>query len=134
MQKRFNRTDKLNGEFQKEIYEIISRRIKNPLITEMFSITRVETARDIGHAKVFVSVYSKDAAKKKRTFDTIVSEAKRIRFELAKTSNIRTVPELHFIADDSMEYGDKMDKLFAKIKESESEKPADTPENGEEEK
>lgn len=115
MKRTVNRNDRLNGEFQKEIYEIISRRLKNPLVTEMFSILRVESSRDLSYAKVFVSVYSKDDAKKKATFDAIKGDAKKIRFELAKVIRARTVPELHFVLDDSMEYGDKMEKLFKSI-------------------
>ena len=109
---KINRNDRLNGEFQKEIYEIISRRLKNPLVTEMFSIVRVDASRDLSHAKVFVSVYSTDPVKKQQTFNAISGDAKKIRFELAKVIRARTVPELHFFLDDSMEYGDKMEKLF----------------------
>lgn len=119
MKKQVSRTDKLNGEFQKEIYDIITRRLKNPSITEMFSILRVDTSRDLSHAKVYVSVFSANAEKKQTTFDAIKAEAKRIRYELAKTAKTRTVPELHFLPDDSMEYSDKMNKLFLKIKEDE---------------
>ena len=119
MKRTVNRNDRLNGEFQKEIYQIISRRLKNPLVTEMFSILRVESSRDLSYAKVFVSVYSKDDAKKKATFDAIKGDAKKIRFELAKVICARTVPELHFVLDDSMEYGDKMEKLFKSINQGE---------------
>ena len=114
-----NRNDRLNGEFQKEIYEIISRRLKNPLVTEMFSILRVDCSRDLSSAKVYVSVYSNNEEKRKITFDAIKADAKKIRFELAKVIRARTVPELNFILDDSMEYGDKMDRLFKSINEGE---------------
>lgn len=116
---KISRNDRLNGEFQKEIYEIISRRLKNPLVTEMFSVLRVDSSRDLSYAKVYISVYSKDEAKKTATFNAIVADAKKIRFELAKVIRARTVPELHFVLDDSMEYGDKMDKLFKSINEGE---------------
>ncbi|MBQ3046545.1 MAG: 30S ribosome-binding factor RbfA [Clostridia bacterium] len=118
--KKINRNDRLNGEFQKEIYEIISRRLKNPMVTEMFSILRVDTSRDLSHAKIFVSVYSKDEEKRKATFDAIKADAKKIRYELSKVIRARTVPELHFFLDDSMEYGDKMEKLFKSINEGEN--------------
>ena len=120
MNGKVSRTDKLNGEFQKEIYTIITRKLKNPLITEMFSILRVDTTNDLSHAKVFVSVFSTNPDRKKTTFDQIQSEAKRIRYELAKVVRARTVPELHFILDDSMEYCDKMNKLFSKIEKGEN--------------
>ena len=116
---KISRNDRLNGEFQKEIYEIISRRLKNPLVTEMFSILRVDASRDLSHAKVYISVYSADENKKKTTFEAIKADAKKIRFELAKVIRARTVPELQFILDDSMEYGDKMEKLFKSISEGE---------------
>lgn len=115
-----NRIDKLNSEFKKDIYDVIAHKIKNPYITEMFSILKVDTSKDLANAKVYISVFSTNEAKKKATFDAIVSDAKKIRYELAKTSTIRTVPELRFVLDDSMEYGDKMDKLFALIKEKET--------------
>ncbi len=115
MNGRVNRTDKLNGEFQKEIYEIIARRLKNPLITEMFSIVKVDVSKDLSGAKVYVSVFSTDSRKKAATFNAIADESKRIRHELSKVMHTRTVPELRFISDDSMEYGDKMDKLFKQI-------------------
>ena len=73
------RSDRLKGELQKEIYEIISKKLKNPNITEMFSVTRVDVSGDLAHAKVFVSVFSADAEKKKRTFNEIAASAKTIR-------------------------------------------------------
>ena len=66
-----------------------------------------------------MSVYSKNEEKRKITFDAIKADAKKIRFELAKVIRARTVPELNFILDDSMEYGDKMDRLFKSINEGE---------------
>ncbi|MBO5068212.1 MAG: 30S ribosome-binding factor RbfA [Clostridia bacterium] len=115
-----SRNDRLNGEFQKEIYEIISRKLKNPLVTEMFSVLRVDSSRDLSYAKVYISVYSKDEFKRQQTFKAIEADAKKIRFELAKVIRARTVPELKFILDDSMEYGDKMEKLFKSINEGEN--------------
>ena len=119
MNGKVNRTDKLNGEFQKEIYDIISRKLKNPFITEMFSILRVDTSKDLSHAKVYVSVFSGSPEKKQATFDAIKGDAKKIRYELSKVIRARTVPELTFILDDSMEYSDKMNKLFLKIEKGE---------------
>ena len=106
---------RMGSELQKDLYEVIARRIKNPLITEMFSIVSVTVSKDLSHANVFISVYSTDKEKALATFEAIKADAKKIRFELAKTSRARTVPELHFYLDGSMEYGDKMDKLFIKI-------------------
>ncbi|MBP5466791.1 MAG: 30S ribosome-binding factor RbfA [Clostridia bacterium] len=111
------RVEKLSGEYRKEIYDIITRKVKDPFITEMFSILDVVVSRDLSHAKVYVSIYSKNEEKKNATFSAIKNNAKKIRKELAAISNIRTVPELDFVLDGSMEYGDNMDKLFKKIEQ-----------------
>lgn len=114
------RSVRLSSELQKDVYEIISRKLKNPLITQMFSITKVVASKDLAHADIYISVYSTNEEKKKQTFEAIRNDAKRIRFELAKSSRARTVPELHFILDGSMEYGDKMEKLFIQIAKGEN--------------
>lgn len=107
------RERRLNSEFQKEIYSIIKNKIKNPEITEMFSISEVDVTNDLKHAKVFVSVFSTDAEKKAATFRAIEQSAKAIRTELSKVMHIRTVPELHFLTDESAEYGNKIDKILS---------------------
>ena len=116
-----NRQERLNSELQKEIYEIISRRLKNPLITEMFSVLKVDCAKDLSFARVYISVYSKDKEKSEKTFNAIKDDAKKIRYELSKSMILRTVPELSFILDDSMEYSDKINKILGEIKKSETE-------------
>mgnify|MGYP004575715227 FL=1 len=113
--KSVSRTDRLNAEFKKEIYEIISRRLKNPLVTEMFSILRVDCTKDLSHAKVYVSVFSTSDEKRAATFNAIKADAKKIRQELSRSMHIRTVPELDFLLDDSMEYSAKMDKIFSEL-------------------
>ena len=115
-----SRTDRLNSEFKKEIYEIIARRLNDPDITEMVSVLKVDVSRDLSTAKVFVSVFSKDIIKRDKTFGAIKANAKRIRFELGGAMRIRTVPELTFILDDSMEYSDKINKIFAEIEKGEN--------------
>ena len=110
-----SRSDRLNAELKRQISEIIARKLKNPLVTAMVSVTSVDCSRDLAYAKVFVSVFSADEEKKNSTFAALVDDAKKIRYELSKAMRIRTVPELDFVLDRSLEYGDKMDKLLLKI-------------------
>lgn len=109
------REKRLNSEFQKEIYSILKNKIKNPAISEMFSISEVDVTNDLKHAKVFVSVFSTDKAKAQVTFEAICASAKAVRTELSKTMHIRTVPELHFVTDNSTEYGNKIDNILSTL-------------------
>ena len=112
-----SRADRLNAEFKREISEIIARKLKDPMITAMVSVTSVDCSRDLSYAKVFVSVFSTDEEKKNSTFSALASDAKKIRYELGKSMRLRTVPELDFMLDKSIEYGDKMDKILLKLSE-----------------
>ena len=114
-----SRTDRLNAELKREISEIIAKKLKNPAVTAMVSVTDVDVSPDISYAKVFVSVFSTDENKKNESFAALCADAKKIRDELGKSMRIRTVPELDLILDRSLEYGDKMDKLLYKIIEDE---------------
>ena len=109
------REKRLNSEFQKEIYSILKNKIKNPAISEMFSISEVDVTNDLKHAKVFVSVFSTDKVKAQATFEAICASAKAVRTELSKTMRIRNVPELHFVTDNSTDYGNKIDKILSTL-------------------
>ncbi len=109
------REKRLNSEFQKEIYSILKNKIKNPAISEMFSISEVDVTNDLKHAKVFVSVFSTDKVKARATFEAICASAKAVRTELSKTMRIRTVPELHFVTDNSTDYGNKIGKILSTL-------------------
>lgn len=109
------REKRLNSEFQKEIYSILKNKIKNPAISEIFSISEVDVTNDLKHAKVFVSVFSTDKVKAQATFEAICASAKAVRTELSKTMRIRTVPELHFVTDNSTDYGNKIDKILSTL-------------------
>ena len=106
------REQRLAGEFRKNIYEILTTKVKDENISEMFSVSDVEVAGDLKHAKVYVSVFSGSDESKAKTFDAIKSAAGFIRKELGAMMHIRTVPELHFFKDESANYGEKIDKLL----------------------
>ena len=116
------REKRLNSVFQKEIYNALKYKAKNPNITEIFSISEVDLSSDLKHAKVYVSIFSTDENKRKATFSAICDSAKAVRSELGRVMRIRTVPELHFALDDSALYGEKIDELLGKLTYSEDEK------------
>lgn len=108
------RGDRLSGEFQKEISAVISNKLKNvyPELSTIISVTSADIAPDLKSAKIYISVFDTDREKSKKSFDIICENAGFIRHELAKVMRIRTVPELRFHFDGSMEYGTKIDKIL----------------------
>ena len=117
---KFSRTERLNSEIRKDVYDIIKNKLNNPLITEMFTVSEADVSPDLKHAKIYLSVFSSDEQKKEQTFRAIVDSAKEIRKILGEELRTRTVPELRFIKDGAYEYGDKIDNIIAKFTYSES--------------
>ena len=108
------RMEKINSELAKCIYEIITRQVKNADLTEMVSVTRVDTDPDLKNAKVFVSVFGEEE-RAEATFAAVRNSAGFIRRQLAGMMKLRTVPSLHFVRDDSMTYSMKINKLIDEV-------------------
>ncbi len=111
------RGERLAGEFQKEISSVISGKLraKYPELSAIISVTSADIAPDLKSAKIYISVYDTDKERAAQSFEIIKENAGFIRHELSKIMHIRTVPELRFIVDGSMEYGEKIDKILLDI-------------------
>ena len=113
-----SRTSRLNGEYQKEISEII-RHLKDraPDLKGIVSVTEADVAPDLKTAKIYISIYAKNEDEKLRSFEVLKENASYIRHQLSQVMKMRTVPAITFLWDGSMTYGAKMDELFKKINE-----------------
>ena len=109
-----NRGKRLSGEFQKEISSVISQKLRNkyPELSAIVSVTETDVAPDLKSAKVYVSIFDTDSERRQQSFEIIKQNAGFIRHELAMVMHLRTVPELRFILDESMEHGSKIDKIL----------------------
>ena len=128
-----SRTSRLNGEYQKEISEIL-RRLKDrqPDLKGIISVTEADGAPDLKTANIYISIYAKSEEEKLRSFAAVKELAGQIRHELSKVMKMRTVPALTFRMDGGMEYGSKMDELFKKIRQQDEQKAKSTEEDRDE--
>ena len=106
--------ERLNHAFQEEISMILMTEIKDEDI-KFVTITGVETTSDLGLAKVYFTVL--DDTKKETTLVALNGAASFIRGELSKRVEIRHTPELKFIYDTSIEYGNHIEKIIEQINE-----------------
>ena len=114
--KKVSRTSRLNGEYQKEISEIIRlHKDRMPGVTGLISITEADVAPDLTTAIIYVSIFGKGEEETQASFKALQEQAGYIRHQLAQVMRMRTVPALTFRLDGSMVYGAKMDELFKTI-------------------
>jgi len=108
------REKRINSEIMRNLSEVIPS-LKNPSITAMVSVMRVDTTNDLKHSKIWLSLYGTEE-QCDETFRAIEHSSGYIRRELASImKDMRTMPELHFLRDDSQEYSQKINKLISEI-------------------
>jgi len=110
------RIERLNHAFQEEISKILMTEIKDEEI-QFVTITDVDTTSDLSFAKVYFTVL--DDSLKQQTLEALKKAAPFIRTKLAERVEIRHTPELRFIYDTSIEYGNNIDKILESINEKE---------------
>lgn len=111
---RHQRLDRISEEIKKEISRIIREDVKDPRISSMVSILRVDVSRDLRHAKVYVTVLGSEE-EKSSTIEGLTRAAGFIRKELGRVLTIRYIPELHFVLDTSIEYSVDISKKIMEI-------------------
>ena len=108
-----NRLNRINEELKKEISNIISFELKNPDATGLISVTKVKITPDLKYAKVYVSMLNSKSNEK--TLEALKKSSGYIRSSIAKKINLRITPEIIFVLDDSIEYGERIDKILKEI-------------------
>ena len=109
MPREFNRSDRVAGSLRRELAKLIQMELKDPEVG-FIGLSDVEVSRDLAHAKVFVTVFETDKAVS--SLKALKRAAGFLRSRLGQEMRIRSVPELHFHHDASVETGQRMDSLI----------------------
>ncbi|MBF7095796.1 30S ribosome-binding factor RbfA [Alkalibacter mobilis] len=115
-----NRIHKINETIKKELSQQIRMNIKDPRLTDLLSIMKVDTTGDLRYAKVYISVYDSDE-KKNQAIEILTKASGFLRKSVGKVLKTHYTPELIFLLDDSMEYGAHIDEILRDIKKKEGE-------------
>lgn len=107
------KTDRIASNIVKEISYVLMMEAKNPDL-KFVTITDCHLAPDLSYAKVYYTTMNDD---KKEVFKDLNDAAGFIRKELADRIDIRHIPELEFVYDESIEYGKKIENIIEQIHE-----------------
>jgi ribosome-binding factor A len=105
------RRARIADQIQRELAEAIRTQLRDPRVTSMVTLTGVEMSRDGSHAKVFFTVLGAQSAARDAG-EGLQSAAGFLRKELAHRLSTRSVPELHFEFDESVERGVRLSRLI----------------------
>ena len=123
----FDRVDHQAEEIRRGLDNILRNQVKDPRIPEVFSITGVELARDLKHAKVSISAMTATEQEKKDMLKALRSASGFIRHALGQEVILRAIPELTFVVDDSIAYSVHIASLLRDISTDNNEDKKEEP-------
>lgn len=111
------KTERLANLLVKEISEILMTEIKDEDI-KFVTITHIDLSSDLSYAKVYCTTL--DDSNRNKCIHDLNGAKGFIRNELIKRKlEMRKIPELSFVFDESIEYGNKIEKIIEKIHKDE---------------
>jgi len=115
MNKNYARSDRVSDVLQKEICEMLLREVKDPHVG-FITITGVEVSRDLKLAKIFYTILGnpEQVADSNRALQRITPFIKK---QLGRRLHMRSIPDILFRYDSSLEYGTKIDSILDSIKD-----------------
>jgi ribosome-binding factor A len=112
--KPFARSDRVGGQIQKVLSDILLKKIKDPRL-EAATITSVKMSRDLKFARVyFVTSGGKESMEE--AIEGFKSALGYVKRKLAAQLGLRYMPELRFFYDDSFDYGSHIDEIIKALK------------------
>ncbi|MDY0277454.1 MAG: 30S ribosome-binding factor RbfA [Acholeplasma sp.] len=108
--------ERLGSLIQRELAPIVNTIIQDEIIGYI-NLTEVKVTNDLSYAKVYYTVLKDDEKTLAYTKKILDEKNAIIRKELAKKiKNVRKIPELNFLYDEALAYGNKIDKILKTIK------------------
>lgn len=104
---------RITQDVHRELTAII-RELKDPRISKMLSVVKVQVTNDLSHCTIYVSALEgmEKTVESTKGLDSAKGYIKR---EISSRLKLRKCPELHFIADDSIAYGAKINQKLQEI-------------------
>ena len=106
------KTDRINTQILREVSLILQNEVRDRDL-RMCTITAVETTNDLSISKVYVTFLGNQ----EKGMEALERSKGFIRNLLAKKLKVRKCPELHFVLDTSLEYGNKIESIINSLHE-----------------
>ena len=103
--------DRLNNMFVEEISKILHEEIKDKDIN-FVTVTDARITNDLSFAKIYITTLDND---RKKVLKALNKASGFVRSLLCDRVNIRKMPELQFVYDESIEYGKKIEDIIERI-------------------
>lgn len=108
------RINRISEEVRKAVSELLFNGLKDPRISNMTTVSRVDVSRDLSFAKIYISVFG-DEKEKEDTINGLNNAKGFIRKEISNRIDLRHTPDPIFILDESIEQAINLSKLISEV-------------------
>ncbi len=108
-----NRQLRISRLIQKDLGEILQIAGRDWFHGVMVTVTKVYVTADLSIARVYLSIFGKDASEVIKQVDMKRNDIRR-QLGMRVKNQLRHVPELRFFIDDSLDYIEKIEDLLKK--------------------
>ena len=105
------RVDRVGMEIKREVNEILQKKVRDPRVQDV-TITDVQMLGDLSAANTIHSTLASDNQKAQTGLEKATGTIKR---ELGKKLTMYKIPDLTFIKDESIEYGNRIDEMLRNL-------------------
>ncbi len=104
--------ERINTNLKREISMILANEVDDKSI-KFVTVTDVDTTNDLSLSKVYVTVLNNE--KKDDIMKSLLNAKGFVRSQLFDRVDLRKIPDIRFIYDESIEYGNKIEKIIEDI-------------------
>jgi ribosome-binding factor A len=122
MKKDYKRTDRIAQSILRSLAQLIQLEISDPRFKGLITLSDATVTNDLKYAKIYFTVLNDDPD---LALEILTAAASYLRTHLAKTMKLRTVPQLRFIYDESIEYGKNLSRLIDDVNPKDSDEQDD---------
>ncbi len=112
--KPYTRADRVSALMQEALSGLLHKSIKDPRL-DAVSITRIKMTADLKLARIYF-VTSGETANREDAAAGLKKAKGFIKYSLAQELNLRYMPELQFLYDNSIDYGIHIDSVLKRLK------------------
>lgn len=110
--------ERLSHTFVEEISKVLMSEVKDQDL-KFITITDAKISSDLSYAKIYYTTLNED--KKDEINKSLEKASGFIRTKLCERVDIRKMPELHFVYDESIEYAKNIENIIENLKEDKNE-------------
>lgn len=126
-----SRPARVAEEFRHELGAVLARGLKDPRITGFITVTGAKMSPELKEITVYVSIHASEP-ERDRTLEGLRAAATWLQREVSRNLKLRYTPHLRFAYDESVERGDRIERLLKEARTQDAAGPTGPEKAGDE--